>query len=246
MADHISDLRTKAKPGAALRALRDEHGWTLADVAKRTGLTISVLSKIENDRIALSFEKLVRISQGLGIDITQLFDSAVNVAPARSEGSSRKSVTRAGEGRAIEMARGNYLYVAADLIKKRMIPIIGDVFAKSIDEYPEYLRHEGEEYVLVMTGTLDLYTETYTPIRLEAGDSIYFDSDMGHAYIAVGDEPCRILSVCATTEARVVEAVGSEAATSEPRRIGPAAKAKAAPAKSAGKSETPAKRRSRG
>ena len=245
MADHISDLRTKAKPGAALRALRDEHGWTLADVSKRTGLTISVLSKIENDRIALSFEKLVRISKGLEIDIAQLFDSAVNIAPARSEGGSRKSVTRAGEGRAIEMARGNYLYVAADLLKKRMIPIIGDVFAKSIDEYPEYLRHEGEEYVLVITGTLDLYTDTYTPIRLESGDSIYFDSDMGHAYVAVGDEPCRILSVCATTEARAVESAGSEAAKPEQGRVAPAVKDKSAPGKPAGKREAPAKRLSR-
>jgi hypothetical protein len=45
-----------------------------------------------------------------------------------------------------------------------------------------------------------LHTEMYTPARLEKGDSIYFDSQMGHAYIAVGDRPCRILSICAPSE----------------------------------------------
>ena len=47
-----------AKPGAALKALRLKHGWTLAEVSRRTGLTTSTLSKIENDKMSLSFDKL--------------------------------------------------------------------------------------------------------------------------------------------------------------------------------------------
>jgi len=247
MADDFSDLRTHAKPGAALKALREERRWTLAYVSQRTGIGVSVLSKIENDRLALSLDKLLRISKGLEIDIAQLFGSPRNVEPARPEGSSRKSVARAGEGRAIEMDRGNYLYLAADLLKKRMIPIIGDVFARNIDEYPEYLRHEGEEFVLVIEGTLDLYTDTYTPIRLERGESIYFDSDMGHAYVAVGDERCRILSVCATTEAQMTGLKGIETEDREhpSPQPSPMLQANQVPAGTDGKSEIPAKRRSR-
>jgi hypothetical protein len=40
------------------------------------------------------------------------------------------------------------------------------------------------------------HTELYAPVLLQAGDSVYFDSSMGHAYLRVGDGPCRVLTVC--------------------------------------------------
>ena len=192
-------MQTPANPGEALKALRLQRGWTLAEVGRRTGLTVSVLSKVENGRLALTFEKLVRLSQGLQVDIAQLFGSAPTVE-GPSHGGLRRSVTRSGDGKSIDLERGRYLYVAAELINKRMVPIVGEVRTKSLDDYDELLRHSGEEYVFVIEGTLELHTEAYTPVRLERGDSVYFDSSMGHAYVAVGDEPCRILSVCATSE----------------------------------------------
>ena len=191
-------MQTPANPGDALKALRLQRGWTLAEVGRRTGLTVSVLSKVENGRLALTFEKLVRLSQGLQVDIAQLFGSGPADGP--SHGGLRRSVTRSGDGKSIDLDRGCYLYVAAELVNKRMVPIIGEVRSKSLADYDELLRHSGEEYVFVIEGTLELHTEAYTPVRLERGDSVYFDSSMGHAYVAVGDESCRILSVCATSE----------------------------------------------
>src|SRR6201986_1971026 len=73
LADRESGGRTSARPGAALKALRMQKGWTLAEVSKRTELPVSTLSKIENDRMSLSYDKLARISAGLGVDISQLF-----------------------------------------------------------------------------------------------------------------------------------------------------------------------------
>ena len=202
--------RAQAKPGGMLKALRTQKGWTLAEVSRRTGMTVSALSKVENDKMALTFDKLVRLSEGLGVDIAQFFGSAESDA-ARTHGGGRRSIARAGEGQSIEVDRGRYLYVAADLLKKRMTPIIGEVFARDISEYDEYQRHSGEEYVYVLEGVLDLFTDTYTAVRLEQGESIYFDSSMGHAYVKVGDTPCRILSVCATPDAQMIEALSQEA-----------------------------------
>jgi len=196
--------RLNVKPGAAIKALRGRRGWTLAEASRRTGLGISALSKVENDRTDLSFEKLVMISKGLEIDIAELFGSA-SAEPSQLEGSGRRSVSRAGEGRVIETDYGSYLYIASDLMKKKMIPIIGEVFAKDINQYGRYLKHGGEEYLQVLEGTLELHTEIYAPLRLEVGDSVYFDSGMPHAYIAVGDAPCRVLSMCATTEAQLLD-----------------------------------------
>lgn len=202
----IAGGKSHGKPGAMLKRLRAERGWTLGEVSQRTGLAVSTLSKAENDKIALTFDKLVLISEALQVDIAQLFGSTAGAAP-HVEGGTRRSISRAGEGRSIETVKGNYLYVAAELVNKRFIPIIGEVFAKNISEYEELSRHQGEEYVYVLQGTLELHTEMYTPAILAQGDSVFFDSGMGHAYVAVGDEPCRILSMCATSESQLMGAL---------------------------------------
>lgn len=205
MAESFSRGRLPARPGAALKALRARLGLTLAEVSEKTGLTISTLSKVERDKIALTFDKLVRLSEGLQVDFSQLFGPGSAESP-RADGATRRCITRAGEGRSIEMPRGNYLYLAAELLNKRIVPILGEVFARDIKDYGEMMRHPGEEFVYVVEGTLELHTEMYTPARLEKGDSVYFDSGMGHAYIAVGTGPCRILSICASAEPEIIRA----------------------------------------
>lgn len=202
MADSIPKGRTQAKPGASLRALRKQRGWTLAEVSERTGLPIPTLSRVENDKMALTFDKLTRISDGLQVDIAELIGPAGKATGG--EGGTRRVVTRAGEGKAIDTQRGNYLYVASELRNKKLVPIVGEVLAKDIGAYGEFMQHPGEEYLYVLEGTLELHTEVYTPVRLEKGDSVYFDSGMPHAYIAVGDKPCRVLSICATSEAHLI------------------------------------------
>ncbi len=221
MAKPTSDGHIQAQPGVALKALRAERRWTLSDVSEKTGLPISSLSKMENGKIALTFDKLVRLSKALDVDIAHLFGSPTSDV-TRPDGAMRRSITRAGEGRAIEMARGNYLYLAGELLNKRIVPILGEVFAKDISTYGEMLKHHGEEFVYVIEGTLELHTEMYTPARLEVGDSVYFDSGMRHAYIAVGDTPCRILSICATPEAEMLDAMGGAQAVeqdADPKRL---------------------------
>ena len=182
--------------GMALRALRKQRGMTLAEASALAELPVSTLSKIENERMSLSYDKMQRICRALGIDIAQLFSGEPSVAPPPGPvPSGRRSITRAGEGYAIETANYGHLYPAADLLNKRITPIIAEVKARSLKEFGELVRHAGEEYAYVLEGTVDLHTELYAPVRLETGDSIYFDSGMGHAYIAVGEGPCKVLSV---------------------------------------------------
>jgi transcriptional regulator with XRE-family HTH domain len=210
---------TQARPGAVLREQRLARGWTLADVSARTGLPVSTLSKVENDKISLTYDKLVRLSQGLEIDISRLFGGAD--APQRAV-TGRRSITRSTEGRAIETRNYGHRYVAADLLNKGFIPIVADVRARSLAEFGALVSHPGEEFAYVLEGTVDLYTSLYAPLRLHVGDSIYFDSGMGHAYIAASDGPCRVLSVCSGTEAQLIAAAegASPVAAAPPRRVG--------------------------
>jgi transcriptional regulator with XRE-family HTH domain len=203
---HILNGRPLIKPGAALKALRAERGWSLTEVSKRTGLPLSSLSKIENDKMDLTLDKLLRITVALETDIAGLF-TPPSPPYSQGEASGRRSITRAGEGKPIETRIGTYRYLAYELLHKHSIPIIIDVTAKSLEEFGEFNRHPGEEILYVVEGELDLYTNMYLPVNLKKGDSMYFDSNMGHAYIAAGSAPCRILSVCIAPESELLKLI---------------------------------------
>jgi transcriptional regulator with XRE-family HTH domain len=217
--------RTKTRPGALLKKLRIQKGLTLKEVSERTGYPVSTLSKIENDRVSLTYDKLTRISAGLEVDFSSLFGAEED--PAALHG--RRAITRSGEGRPIESKNYFHLYPATELLHKRLIPIIVEIRARSIEEFGELVRHTGEEYLYVLEGEIDVFTSTYAPARLNTGDSIYVDSTMGHAYVAASNRPCRVLCVCSGSESQMISAIGgtlsqsaspppSEAPTARPKR----------------------------
>jgi transcriptional regulator with XRE-family HTH domain len=210
-------VHTKAKPGSVLKGLRLSNGWTLAEVSRRTGLPVSTLSKVENDKMSLSYDKLARISRGLEIDIGQLFSA--ETAPPLNLATGRRSIARADEGRVIETDTYVTTYCAADLLHKRFVPLIVEINARSVAEFTEMIRHPGEEYAFVLEGTVELHTDLYAPLILETGDCIYFDSGMGHAYINAGPGRCRIMSICSGEESQLIAAAaGQDAAAESPAK----------------------------
>jgi transcriptional regulator with XRE-family HTH domain len=186
-------------PGAALKSLRARRGWTLAEVSERTGVPISTLSKVENEKADLTMDRLLRISAALEVNIADLFRSP---APGKTDppARTRRSISRAGEGGEIASSYGHYAYLAQDLLDKQVMPIIAEIRARTVAEFGAYHRHVGEEFIHVLEGELALYTDTYAPALLSKGDSIYFDATMEHAYISVGEGPCRLLLICAPGE----------------------------------------------
>jgi transcriptional regulator with XRE-family HTH domain len=214
MSNPLPPDKSLARPGAALKALRRQHGWTLAEVSQRTGLPTSTLSKIENDKVSLSFDKLARLSTGLQIDIASLF-RGTNGEDPQSGINGRRSIVRGGEGKAIETKNYSHLYPAWELLNKKIIPIVAELRARSLEEFGELIRHPGEEYTFVLEGEVDFYTSLYAPVRLKAGDSIYFDSGMGHAYVAASEGRCRVLSMCSAPETQLI-AANKEASNAEP------------------------------
>ena len=179
-----------AKPGAALKQLRKTNGWTLAEVSKRTGIPPSTLSRIENDRVSPTYDLLARLSQGLSVDMAQLVSSAEAPA-ALAEQQGRRSLNRIGDGELIEMSNHTLRYLSADLLRKQVTPILCEYRARTLEEFGDFMRHAGEEFLFVLEGAVELHTEYYAPVVLKAGESIYFDSRMGHAYLAHGPGVCR-------------------------------------------------------
>lgn len=187
--------RERMKLGERLRRIRKRNGWTLARVGELTGLAASTLSKVENDQISLTYDNLIRLADGLEIDIAELFGS--HDGPTAS---GRRSVTRQGQGKLVETPNYDYEYLCTDLAKKRMIPIAVRIKARSVVKFGELLRHSGEEFIYVVEGAIEVHTEFYEPLILAAGDCTYIDSTMAHGYVASGNTEAMVLGVCSGPE----------------------------------------------
>jgi transcriptional regulator with XRE-family HTH domain len=190
-----------ARPGTALRSLRKRNRWTLTDVSERTGIPSSTLSRIENDQMSPTYDLLLRLSKGLAIDLTQLLSMATSSPDTGADQPGRRSVNRREEGETVQMTNHTLWYLSTDLLNKQVTPIRCEYRARSLAEFGPFMRHEGEEFLYVIDGELELHTDCYAPLVLKAGESVYFDSRMGHAYIARGEQPCHALSMCTTPSA---------------------------------------------
>jgi transcriptional regulator with XRE-family HTH domain len=190
--------------GECLRTIRFRKRMSIADVSAATGLARSTLSRVEKDQLSLTYDRLVQLSEGLQIDFTELFSTqlAAGARPAMA----RRAFTLPGGGRPVTVGRHIYNYVCTDLPGKRMTPMTADIKARSLEETNGFQRHEGEEFTYVLEGTLVLHTEFYEPLRVEAGGSVYFDSTMGHTYVAAGDKPLKIVCVCSAGESALTRA----------------------------------------
>jgi transcriptional regulator with XRE-family HTH domain len=188
---------SNARPGTALKRLRKANHWTLADVSKKTGIPPSTLSRIENDQISPTYDLLVKLSKGLSIDLSQLLSmESANLPETSDQRPGRRSVNRKDDGETVEMLNHTLRYLSNDLLKKQITPILCEYRSRSIEEFGPLMRHEGEEFLYVIDGELELHTEYYAPLVLKPGESIYFDSRMGHAYVSRGAKPCHALSIC--------------------------------------------------
>ena len=195
--------------GRLLRALRDRHGWTLKQMSDRTGIPVSTLSKVEHDRLTLTYDKLLQLSQRLNMRMSELFaETDASQEPAAV--TARRSIGTLE--RAVEVSTPNYEYhyLCPELRRKRMIPVIARIRARSLEQFGELVRHSGEEFVFVLSGKIEVHTDFYDPVTLSEGESIYLDSTMGHAYVAAeGCAEATVMAVNSSAEEGLLESLMS-------------------------------------
>lgn len=165
---------------ALIRGLRSRQGWTLKEMSVKSGIPVSTLSKVEHGQLTLTYDKLYQLSQKLGMRMSELF------AEEKSEETpvtARRSVGSLETALRVETPNYDYNYLCAELRRKRMIPVFTRLRANSVRQFGSLVHHSGEEFTYVLKGTMVLHTEFYDPVTLGAGQSVYFDSSMGHAYL---------------------------------------------------------------
>ena len=192
--------------GMLLKGLRAREGWTLKEMSAKSGIPVSTLSKIEHDRLTLTYDKLQALARRLGMRMTDLFaeeaDGAVQpVTARRSLGDVARSVR-------VETPNYDYYYLCTELRRKRMIPVVTKIRARSAEQFGDLVRHSGEEFLYVLSGKVEVQTEFYDPVTLEQGQALYIDSTMGHAYLAAACcEEAEVLAVMSSEEEQLMESL---------------------------------------
>ncbi len=199
--------------GSLMRALRVRQSLTLKQMSAITGIPFSTLAKVEHDRLTLTFDKLQMVSERLNIRMADLFAEPESSTPAIAN--SRRSIATLANALAVATANYDYHYLSPELRQKDMIPVVSHVKARSLAEFGDLVRHDGQEFLYVLSGRIVVHTEFYGPTTLSVGESIYIDSRMGHAYVlSDGCEQAMALCVCSTTQEELLENASSQPAKS--------------------------------
>lgn len=191
MSDPDDDATPRQEFGRRLRQLRRDKGWTLAVLAERSGLAISTLSKAERGVISLTYDRLSLLARGLDVDLAALFH-----ADGESFAPGSFAVARKGEFERQETANYVYEMLFPELWNKAMSPMMGSLKARQLVDFEDFVRHPGQEFLVVMQGRVTVFVEGREPVHLNQGDGLYFDSAVGHLYASDGDQDARILVVC--------------------------------------------------
>jgi transcriptional regulator with XRE-family HTH domain len=184
--------------GSLIGALRRQKNWTLRQMSEKVGIPLSTLAKVEQDKLSLTYDKLQQFTARLGLTMAEFLAQAdpAPAADAPAVVTARRSLTRDGNSIQVSTPNYDYEYLCADLREKRMVPILTRIRAHDIKEFGEPVRHQGEEFIFVLEGTVEVHLQFYTCVVLKAGQGVYLDSTMGHAYVAKDCESALVLGVC--------------------------------------------------
>ena len=168
-----------------IRELRQISGFTVEEMARRTGLSVEEYIRCEEGTSNLSIAFLYRCTLSFGVDMGDLLEG-------RSPKLRSYDLTRKGEGQRIEEAHHMIGYnLAADFRNRIGLPLYMEMKYRPGAEYEDIqlVTHEGQECDIVISGHMKIQIGSRSEI-LHPGDCIYYDSGTPHGMIAVDGEDC--------------------------------------------------------
>lgn len=171
--------------GSRLRRLRQGRGLSLTDVAQGTGISASFLSMVEKGQSDITVSRLMRLVHWFGVSIADLVQEPDPAAVQVVRSDQRRSLRLPDEGISIEMLTTDGAH--------KMMPVV-NVYAEG-GAMAEPARHDGEEFVIVLEGRIELTVGDGQPIHLGPGDSAHYRSDVPHSFRNVGRREARFIGV---------------------------------------------------
>ena len=166
--------------GQRLRAIRQRARWTLKEMSRRSEIPVSTLSKVERDALSLSYPQLARLLENLHLRAADLFEHDSASAPITGW----RSIQRGDAMMYHAVGAYECSYACAELRHKQMRPALVRLRGTETSKHHWQVRGDGDEYLFVLEGSIEVNTQLYAPVVLNAGDSIYLDSRIEHSYAA--------------------------------------------------------------
>ena len=196
----VSEPREKnleAAIGRAVRNFRRQKVMTVADLSKQTGLSIGMLSKIENGITSPSLSTLQSLAHALSVPMTSFF----------SRYEEKREVMHVKKGRAVEMeragTRSGHQYNLLGHIGANASGVIVEPYmitlSETSDTFPTF-QHDGIELLFMLEGVVE-YRHGDQTFLMEPGDSLFFDADAPHGPDKLHKLPARFLSVISYPQA---------------------------------------------
>lgn len=210
----------RATFGRRLRAARKQFGWTLAQLSALSGVSVPTISRAERGQLVLSFEKFSALGRALRMDMGSMFaEAGVPARPFQGP-----VLTRSGEGVVYRGLSFSYEFLGTSAVGKQMHPVLGTVHARRVEGPGDFARHPGEEFVYVLAGSVAVHFDGGEVVQLRRGDSLYFDSRVGHAYVSVSRQLARVIGVITSESnmmrmARQGDAIAAPALARRRRRL---------------------------
>lgn len=195
-----NELLSKEQVGNRLRKARHKRNLTLKQLSEKTGLALSTISKAELGQVTLSYEKFVVLSVALSIEVGSLFSSfgapnSIHSADLQPRATRHKPTSSPG------YATRNYDYglLFGELSGKDMNPMMAVITSRNANEFEDYIRHSGQEFVIVLSGSIIIQFENGEKLFLDTHESAYFDSSLGHIYLSSSTQDAKVVAVCTNT-----------------------------------------------
>jgi transcriptional regulator with XRE-family HTH domain len=177
--------------GREVRAFRRQQQITVAELSQMTGLSIGMLSKIENGNTSPSLTTLQTLANTLSVPLTSFF--------RRFEESRQAVHTRSGEGVEIdrEGTRANHQYNLLGHLGSNASGVIVEPYLITLSEksdiFPTF-QHAGIETIYMLDGEVD-YRHGDDIHSLKPGGTLFFDADAPHGPEKLVKLPARYLSI---------------------------------------------------
>ncbi|UKK54333.1 helix-turn-helix domain-containing protein [Prevotella sp. E2-28] len=181
--------------GSKIKGLRETKNLSLEEIAERSGLTVEQITSIENDQNLPSLGPLIKIARALGVRLGTFMDDNDALGPVVCRAAEREANKSISFSNGATDARKHMEYhpLAQQKAGRHMEPFIIDINPEDSPEF-QLSAHEGEEFIYVMEGEIEIVygKETY---NLKEGDSIFYDSIVNHHVHGAPGKSAKILAV---------------------------------------------------
>ncbi len=182
--------------GEKVRKIRESRNLSQAELAERSKLSLELISKIEESKELSFLAPLVRISRSLGVKLGTFLDEAREPGPIIARGSDKETGLAFSHRDSLDLSNMSFLPLASDKNGRHMEPFLIEILPSKDSEF-SFSSHEGEEFIYVLSGEVEL-SYGNEAFKISEGDSIYYDSLVMHHVHTANNKPARILAVVYT------------------------------------------------